>query len=122
MLPKLPSSTDRAGSALCAGWSLPQRVANYRWIIAAYAGERAQPLDASEFEAPLPTPSSATTATIGTVLSEAELVALAGENSGISGGLPMPFLRVCCGPLNLKTLWIIFPFAFVLCGVGLIES
>lgn len=89
----------------------------------------AQPLDAPEFEAPLPTPSSATTATtattatIGTVLSEAELVALAGENSGISGGLPMPFfLEYALVPLNLKTLWIIFPFAFVLCGVGLIES
>ncbi|MCA9157000.1 MAG: SulP family inorganic anion transporter [Planctomycetales bacterium] len=57
------------------------------------------------------------------VLSEADLVALAGESSGISGGLPMPFfLEHALVPINLKTLWIIFPFAIVLCGVGLIES
>ncbi|MCM2372366.1 SulP family inorganic anion transporter [Aporhodopirellula aestuarii] len=44
--------------------------------------------------------------------------------SGISGGLPMPFFMQyeVLAPLNLETLRIIFPFAIVLCGVGLIES
>lgn len=46
------------------------------------------------------------------------------SNAGIAGGLPMlyflnPENQV---PLNLETLWIILPFAVVLCGVGLIES
>jgi len=45
-------------------------------------------------------------------------------SAGIAGGLPTlyfldPEMKV---PLNLKTLWIILPFAIVLCGVGLIES
>jgi len=44
--------------------------------------------------------------------------------AGIAGGLPTlyfldPEMQV---PLNLETLWIILPFAIVLCGVGLIES
>lgn len=44
--------------------------------------------------------------------------------SGISGGLPVPFFlsEYPLAPLNLETLRIIFPFAIVLCGVGLIES
>lgn len=43
--------------------------------------------------------------------------------AGISGGLPMPyFLTHVIVPLNWETLRIIFPFAIVLCGVGLIES
>lgn len=46
-----------------------------------------------------------------------------GQDVGISGGLPTPFfLEHAMVPLTLETLWIIFPFAIVLCGVGLIES
>ncbi len=45
------------------------------------------------------------------------------EVSGISGGLPVPFfMQYEMVPLSLGTLRIIFPFAIVLCGVGLIES
>lgn len=45
------------------------------------------------------------------------------RTSGISGGLPMPFfLQYEMVPFNLATLRIIFPYAFILCGVGLIES
>ncbi len=45
------------------------------------------------------------------------------EHAGISGGLPqLFFLEYKLIPMNLKTLGIIFPFAIVLCGVGLIES
>ncbi len=45
------------------------------------------------------------------------------DNAGISGGLPRPFfLDYAMVPFNLETLRIIFPFAIVLCGVGLIES
>ena len=41
----------------------------------------------------------------------------------ISGGLPqLFFLEHTLVPLNWETLRIIFPFAIVLCGVGLIES
>ena len=43
--------------------------------------------------------------------------------AGISGGLPkLFFLEYEMVPLNWETLRIIFPFAIVLCGVGLIES
>ncbi|SMP74913.1 sulfate permease, SulP family [Neorhodopirellula lusitana] len=43
--------------------------------------------------------------------------------SGISGGLPVPFfMEYEMVPMNLTTLKIIFPFAIILCGVGLIES
>lgn len=44
--------------------------------------------------------------------------------SSISGGLPMPFFLTddVIAPWNWETLKIIFPFALVLCGVGLIES
>ncbi len=44
--------------------------------------------------------------------------------SGISGGLPVPFFmsEYPFAPFNLETLKIIFPYAIVLCGVGLIES
>lgn len=42
---------------------------------------------------------------------------------GISGGLPqLFFMQYEMVPLNWKTFVIIFPFAIVLCGVGLIES
>ena len=45
------------------------------------------------------------------------------ETSGISGGLPqLFFFEYSMVPLNWNTLSIIFPFAIVLCGVGLIES
>jgi SulP family sulfate permease len=47
----------------------------------------------------------------------------ASSESGISGGLPMPFwMEFEMVPFNWATLKIIFPFAIVLCGVGLIES
>lgn len=82
-----------------------------------------QVLDPLELNPSLPTSPPATTVTIGKVLSESDLDALAGRDAGISGGLPMPFfLEHALVPINLKTLWIIFPFAIVLCGVGLIES
>lgn len=45
------------------------------------------------------------------------------EKTSISGGLPIPFfLQYTIPPLTWHTLKIIFPFAIVLCGVGLIES
>jgi SulP family sulfate permease len=44
-------------------------------------------------------------------------------DTGIAGGLPqLFFLQYEMVPLNWTTLKIIFPFAIVLCGVGLIES
>ena len=44
-------------------------------------------------------------------------------DSGISGGLPQLFFtEYQVVPMTWKTLAIIFPFAIVLCGVGLIES
>lgn len=44
-------------------------------------------------------------------------------DTGISGGLPtLFFLEHKMVPLNWATLVIIFPYAIVLCGVGLIES
>lgn len=45
-------------------------------------------------------------------------------DTGISGGLPVPFFMnpENIAPWNWETLKIIFPFALVLCGVGLIES
>lgn len=43
--------------------------------------------------------------------------------SGISGGLPQLFFtQYAMIPMNWESLRIIFPFAIVLCGVGLIES
>ncbi|MEM6473474.1 MAG: SulP family inorganic anion transporter, partial [Planctomycetota bacterium] len=43
--------------------------------------------------------------------------------SGIKGGMPKPFFwEHALVPLNWETLRIIFPYAFILCGVGLIES
>lgn len=46
------------------------------------------------------------------------------EQAGrIDGGLPVPFfLAYTPAPFNWDTLAIIFPYAIVLCGVGLIES
>ncbi|TWU15391.1 SulP family inorganic anion transporter [Allorhodopirellula heiligendammensis] len=50
--------------------------------------------------------------------------ALPEVETGISGGLPVPFFmgEYDLAPLNFETLKIIFPYAIVLCGVGLIES
>ncbi|EMI20215.1 sulfate permease family protein [Rhodopirellula maiorica SM1] len=43
--------------------------------------------------------------------------------ASISGGLPrLFFLDYKLPPMNFETLWIIFPFAITLAGVGLIES
>lgn len=45
------------------------------------------------------------------------------DGQGISGGLPqLFFLEYDMPPMNMETLRIVFPFAIVLCGVGLIES
>lgn len=45
------------------------------------------------------------------------------SDAGISGGLPIPFfMQYEMVPLTWGTLRIIFPFAVILCGVGLIES
>ncbi|WP_075086486.1 SulP family inorganic anion transporter [Mariniblastus fucicola] len=46
------------------------------------------------------------------------------SDTGIAGGLPTLYFLDTekQAPLNLETLRIIFPFAIVLCGVGLIES
>ncbi len=45
-------------------------------------------------------------------------------SASISGGLPRLFFLEydAIPPMNFKTLWIIFPFAITLAGVGLIES
>jgi len=49
--------------------------------------------------------------------------AAAKSDAGISGGLPqLFFLQYEMVPFNWATFAIIFPFAIVLCGVGLIES
>jgi SulP family sulfate permease len=45
------------------------------------------------------------------------------HEAGISGGLPLPFfMQYSMVPATWANLRIIFPFAIVLCGVGLIES
>lgn len=49
--------------------------------------------------------------------------AKAASSDGISAGLPMPFfLQYKMVPLTFDSLKIIFPYAFIMCGVGLIES
>ncbi len=56
-------------------------------------------------------------------LASQETVASVKSEAGISGGLPqLFFLQYDVVPFNWETLSIIFPFAIVLCGVGLIES
>ena len=48
---------------------------------------------------------------------------VAEANASMSGSLPVPFfLQYSLPPLTWETLQIIFPFALILCGVGLIES
>jgi len=60
--------------------------------------------------APLPSPDS-------------DLAATKPGEEGISGAFPLPFfLQYALPPLTFGTLWIIFPYAVILCGVGLIES
>ncbi|MCR9201414.1 MAG: SulP family inorganic anion transporter [Planctomycetaceae bacterium] len=67
----------------------------------------------------LKTKAQAVASAAGTPLS-AEAIEQAGR---IDGGLPVPFfLAYTPAPFNWDTLAIIFPYAIVLCGVGLIES
>lgn len=45
------------------------------------------------------------------------------NSASISGGLPqLFFFQYLVPPMNLQTLWIVFPFALTLAAVGLIES
>ncbi|GAA5509975.1 SulP family inorganic anion transporter [Novipirellula caenicola] len=61
-----------------------------------------------------------------TAAANAEAALADGEGeatASISGGLPrLFFLDYKLPPMNFETLWIIFPFAITLAGVGLIES
>ena len=51
------------------------------------------------------------------------LASLDEVDASIEGGLPLPyFLTHAMVPFNAETLYIILPFAVILCGVGLIES
>ncbi|MCA9132258.1 MAG: SulP family inorganic anion transporter, partial [Planctomycetales bacterium] len=96
------------------------------------AAERATPLDPAAVSlvsllTPAPAPTPATAEVAAGVLPSPEAGPQVGlpatAQSGISGGLPQPFfLQYTLVPLTWETLWIIFPFALVLCGVGLIES
>ena len=54
----------------------------------------------------------------------AEVLASESDSASIAGGLPMPYFLKPENlvPLNFETLRIIFPYAIILCGVGLIES
>ena len=54
----------------------------------------------------------------------AEVLASESDSASIAGGLPMPYFLNPdkLVPLNFETLRIIFPYAIILCGVGLIES
>ena len=54
----------------------------------------------------------------------AEVMAADSDSATIAGGLPMPYFLdpTKIAPLNFETLTIIFPYAIILCGVGLIES
>jgi len=59
----------------------------------------------------------------GQTLTEAAVLSDSADAGSISGGLPqLFFLQYEMVPFNWDTLVIIFPFAIVLCGVGLIES
>ncbi len=58
-----------------------------------------------------------------TELASTDATITSAPDTGISGGLPMLFfLEHKMVPLNWATLLIIFPYAVILCGVGLIES
>ena len=54
----------------------------------------------------------------------AQVMATESDSASIAGGLPMPYFLnpENIVPMNFETLRIIFPYAIVLCGVGLIES
>ncbi len=54
----------------------------------------------------------------------AKVIASESDSASIAGGLPMPYFLDSnqLVPLNFETLRIIFPYAIILCGVGLIES
>lgn len=67
---------------------------------------------------------TSTEATVGGVDSEPEAAdAAATETASISGGLPQLFFyEYVVPPMTIGTLWIVFPFALTLAGVGLIES
>ncbi|MDC0287869.1 SulP family inorganic anion transporter [bacterium] len=65
---------------------------------------------------------TSTEVTAGGVDSESEAPA-APETASISGGLPQLFFyEYVVPPMTIGTLWIVFPFALTLAGVGLIES
>ena len=57
-------------------------------------------------------------------LAIAEIMTSESDSASIAGGLPMPYFLDPSQlvPLNFETLRIIFPYAIILCGVGLIES
>ena len=62
-------------------------------------------------------------ASIETEIAATDIVEASADAGSISGGLPqLFFMQYEMVPLNCATLVIIFPFAIVLCGVGLIES
>tara|TARA_R110002072_G_scaffold146075_1_gene292811 strand:+ start:81137 stop:82855 length:1719 start_codon:yes stop_codon:yes gene_type:complete len=66
---------------------------------------------------------SAGTDIAGTDIAETRGAESSADAGSISGGLPqLFFMQYEMVPLNWNTLVIIFPFAIVLCGVGLIES
>ncbi len=114
-----------AGTHVAQGKPQPASLATADAQLSLTTVNNPQPLDAAEFTtSPHDTSSHLPhVPPFGEVLSETDLAELAGKHSGISGGLPIPFfLEHALVPLNLQTLWIIFPFAIVLCGVGLIES
>ncbi len=70
-----------------------------------------------------PSPSSDTGSTVDTTSTVVSTGASAENAGSISGGLPrLFFLQYEMVPFNWDTLTIIFPYAIVLCGVGLIES
>ena len=54
----------------------------------------------------------------------AKVLASDSDSASIAGGWPMPYFLNADNlvPLNFETLRIIFPYAIILCGVGLIES
>ncbi|KAA1258765.1 C4-dicarboxylic acid transporter DauA [Rubripirellula obstinata] len=61
---------------------------------------------------------------VAAVAATDDTLAEAPAEVGISGGFPKLYFLddYEMVPMNLETLWIILPFAVVLCGVGLIES
>ncbi|MEO1618086.1 MAG: SulP family inorganic anion transporter, partial [Planctomycetota bacterium] len=65
------------------------------------------------------TPAVTTLADVAAIKAE---LAADPDAAGIKGGLPQPFFwEHALVPMTWETLRIIFPYAFILCGVGLIE-